>query len=340
MQGEWLAGGQSSLVPQTCMAAVMPPQVLADRDDCYCVLLHADVASSWQLVGPAAGPRAGSNSDGQPDDNNGAGGSSSEREAPAGESAEAAADALAGLSLNGSPKDAGASGSSSSSTDGTTAGPSRNSSSSLAEQQPQQQQQQPSAASRTSTRALGPSSQRQGGGGTCPSREVLVFSGFVGHSQLVAAMPPKVLGPLRRLFGEAGRTVVSRVLMRGPEGLGSADVVVTDLGSTPADGGHLGAAQAGSKVGVSRRGSSRGGPAPPLPKILQRTSLAARGLVDVARKVAQGGGGGDDSPADGSPRQAQHYPQQQLSCALMTLLVPVDMLATDILNALINTIGE
>eukprot|EP00887_Chlorella_sp_A99_P007371 scaffold2.g7371.t1 len=262
--------------PELCFAVdnfadTFQSLVLSDPNDCYCVLLHADVSSSWRP------PVGGAASGGSATSSSGRGGSTADP-------AAAASEALAGLSLRDSPADAGASGGGSGGRAGAAGG------------------------------SAPPVRWRSGEDGDLPAREVLVFSGFVSHSQLAGALAPKAADPLRRLFGgggEARAPDVRRVVMRGPEGLGGADVVVTNLGLAPPPGHAKGAAGGGAAVPGAVAPADRGGRSP-----LSR-------LVDAARRAAGGG-----------PSTAPAPPQRMLSCALTTLLVPVDLLAAAIFDAL------
>ncbi|GAB4820146.1 hypothetical protein N2152v2_007192 [Parachlorella kessleri] len=144
----------------------------------------------------------------------------------------------------------------------------------------------------------GGNSPAEAGKGAMP----LVFSGFVSHQLLADAMAPKLKGSALLGGGWAHKT--SRVVMRGPGGLGSADVAVTSL---PGPAGQQG-----------EDGGKKGGP------LLGRL---ARGVVEAARQAAGAAGVSGGSPV----------PPLRLKCALMTLLVPVDMLAVSILEALCET---
>lgn len=251
--------------------------VLSDPDDCYCVLLHADVRASWRPFEAAAVATHGGEGAAT-----GGGSGSSIADAVQLEAAD-----LAGLRLGDEPV---------------------GNSGSHGNQHWQRQQQRLRDA--------------------CPEREVQVFSGYVSHSQLAEAMANgRSGGPeaLRRLLGEPARKEVSRVLMRGPGGLGGADVAVTCLGPAASRGSHLGTSTSAASIG-NEGGGYNGGQRPivqgqrsPLPRLVQDL---ARGLAGVARKAA--------AVAAGEPPPLQ---PQQLSCALMTLLVPVEVLAAAILGA-------
>lgn len=144
-----------------------------------------------------------------------------------------------------------------------------------------------------------------GGPAAPPTAEVLLFSGYVGHAQISAALAGRLHSPLRALRGERADT--SRVRMRGPGGGGSAEVALTAL--APGDAGD-----AGISPGV-RPGA--GAPSP-VPKLLRGASRLARNVVQAARAAAEPRG-------EGPPR---------LRCALMTLAMPVDALAEYILQAM------
>ena len=175
--------------------------------------------------------------------------------------------------------------------------------------------------------------QRQGGGGT------LVFSGYVSHQQLTAALGSQLAGdPVRHVLraaaaaamgqqqraGEEQPLATCRVSMHGPRGQGAADVAVSSY--TPSDAGHLpSSAAAGAAQGCTSAGSSPGGK----PKLLQRAQLLARGVAAAAKQAAAQAAAGPKGSSGDRARELLH-----LRCALMSLMLPVDMLADCILPAL------
>lgn len=266
--------------------------------DCYCVLLHADVASSWRL--PAA--QAASSSSG-----GGAGVS------VAAADADAAAAGVAALGLSPPPPPSSSS----------AAGGSRPSSSdSLAGSM--QQQPQPQSA--------------------------VVFSGYVSHQQLTAALGSQLVGdPVQQMLRAAAAAsrrpqpagpgrgqqqredplATCRVSMRGPGGRGAADVAVSsflpaaDAGHLPGSASDLQQQQQQLAASPSASGSSSSGK----PGLFERAQLLARGVAAAARAAAaQAAGAG--AAADLDPGQLR------LRCSLMSLQVPVEALAEGILRAL------
>jgi hypothetical protein len=137
--------------------------VLHEADDCFCVLLHADVGGSWGAGGPGAA--RGVAGGGQ----RGGGGT-----------AEAAG---AGLGVS--------------------------------------------------------SGASVGGPQHSVPTEVLVFSGFVSCDHLASAVRGSGADQLQALFG-GGALATSQVLMRGPGGVGAADVAVTKLAATKAAAREVG----------------------------------------------------------------------------------------------------
>jgi hypothetical protein len=133
---------------------------------------------------------------------------------------------------------------------------------------------------------------------------VAVFTGFISCLQLATAMRSTIESPLRVLQGASGRPHTSKVLMRGPGGVGQAEVAVTCAR------GGAGAAEEAQ--------SDRKGPLTPQ-KALSIAKSMAKGVVEAAKAVAQMG----PAPTD-----------ERLQCALMTLEMPVDALAEQILKAL------
>ena len=181
----------------TCTAATLrthlarPLQVLRQPADCYCVMLHADVASSWRLpadAGTAADATSG---------------------------ADAAAAGIAALGLS----------------------------------DPQMALPPAGLASRHCSSGSMGSAVRQ------PPQSALMFSGYVSHQQLAAALGSQLAGdpvskvlraaaaaakaPQQRGGGQhAAPLATCRVSMRGPGGRGHADVAVSSFLPT-ADAGHL-----------------------------------------------------------------------------------------------------
>ncbi len=265
LQGQQL----KSLAPSPRHPAL---QVLRQPGDCYCVLLHADVARSWSL--PAA-------------------------------CASAAA-------ATGGPADAAAAG---------------------VEAQP---------SGRHSSRDGGEGSRGSDGGAGRPSfaqadKKVaaVMFSGFVSHAQLTGALGGQLAGDAVRQVlraaaaaargqpagapggRESAPLATCRVSMRGPGGRGAADVAVSSYlpqAGEPAPGA------AGGSTGAAAAQPSR-------PNLFERASLLARGMAAAAKQAAAGpnaAGGAAGVPVE----------ELQLRCALMALQVPVDMLASAILQAL------
>jgi hypothetical protein len=157
-----------------------------------------------------------------------------------------------------------------------------------------------------------------------------VFSGFVSHSQLTAALGGQLAGdPVRQVLRAAAAAkrgpqadalplATCRVGMRGPGGKGAADVAVSSF-EPSTDAGHLpgGGAAASPAMAAPLPGS------PGRPKLLERAQAVARGMVAAAKQAASPrGGGGPSAPID----------QLHLRCGLMALQVPVEMLAGAILE--------
>jgi hypothetical protein len=93
------------------------------------------------------------------------------------------------------------------------------------------------------------------GGGAAPRAGL--FSGYASHAQVVAALGPRLEGsPLRQLLGGGGGAP-RRVWMRGPGGVGGAEVAVSPAPRAVAGGA--------SPMGLflRRRGAARGSAAPP-----------------------------------------------------------------------------
>ena len=281
-------------------------QVLRLPADCYCVLLHADVAASWRLPAARAASGGGSSAAGDAD-------------------AAAAGMAALGLSQPPAPGSSSGTGGSRPSSSGSLAG------SSAAQQAPPQQQ------------------------------SAVVFSGYVSHQQLTAALGSQLLGdPVRQVLRAAAAAsrrpqqpgpgrgqqqqqqqqreqalATCRVSMRGPGGRGAADVAVSSY-PPAADAGHLpGSAsdlqqqqQQQQQLAASPSGSGRSsGSGSSRPGLFERAQLLARGVAAAARtaaaQAAGGGGGADLDPS-----------QLRLRCSLMSLQVPVEALAEGILRAL------
>jgi hypothetical protein len=95
-----------------------------------------------------------------------------------------------------------------------------------------------------------------GGGGGGAARRACLFSGYGSHAQVATALGPRPEGsPLRQLLGGGGGAP-RRVRMRGPGGVGGAEVAVSPAPRSVAGGA--------SPLGLlRRRGAPRGGGAPP-----------------------------------------------------------------------------
>lgn len=132
------------------------------------------------------------------------------------------------------------------------------------------------------------------------AHRVCLFSGYVSCRQLASALGGRLNNnsPLKALSGDTSRT--TKVLLRGPGGVGRADVAV----SADCEDGN----------------SSSGSGPPPLTNVLRAAAAAAKGVVGTVKAVARGDGSGDGAV--------------RLRCALMSLAVPVEALAEDILKAL------
>ncbi|KAL4451166.1 hypothetical protein ABPG77_009238 [Micractinium sp. CCAP 211/92] len=277
------AGTPQASYPDICFAVdpcddAVQSQVLRQPGDCYCVLLHADVARSWSL--PAACASAA---------------------AATGGPADAAAAGVEALRLG--------------------------------EAQP---------SGRRSSRDGGEGSRGSDGGAGRPSfaqadKKVaaVMFSGFVSHAQLTGALGGQLAGDAVRQVlraaaaaargqpagapsgRESAPLATCRVSMRGPGGRGAADVAVSSYlpqAGEPAPGA------AGGSTGAAAAQPSR-------PNLFERASLLARGMAAAAKQAAAGpntAGGAAGVPVE----------ELQLRCALMALQVPVDMLASAILQAL------
>lgn len=287
-----MAGGASTergLQRRCCLTApsrAASLQMLRLPHDCYAVLLHADTRHSWSLpASQAAG------SDGGPPEATAAA-AAVVADAPAAAAAAAAAAGIAGLSLSQQRRsDAGSSGS--------TAG-------------------------------------RQRSGGGASEESVAAFSGFVSHAQLTAALGNQLFGDGVRQVLRGSATAARgpqagggpqplaacRVSMRGPGGVGAADVAVSSF-EPAADTGHLGstAAATAGAPSAAPSGSGSSGSSPPN-KLFARAHAVARGVVAAAKQAAA-------PPPPGVPLDKLH-----LRCALMALQVPVDTLAAAILEGI------
>jgi hypothetical protein len=182
----------------------------------------------------------------------------------------------------------------------------------------------------------------------------VVFSGYVSHEQLRAALGSQLSGdPLRQVLraaaaaargqrqqaGDQQALATCRVSMKGPGGKGAADVAVSSYPLTP-DAGHLpGSPAAAAEQGPGRRRSSDGSTGS-RPKFFERAQLLAKGVAAAAKQAAaqaaspkpgSGGAAGGGAAGGGAGEQPQ---QLQLKCGLMSLMLPVDMLADSILQAL------
>ena len=287
----------SELLCRPCRPA---PQVLRLPGDCYCVLLHADVASSWRLPAVASSSGGG-----------GGGAAADEPEQPV-------ADAVRGMAALG-----------------------------LSEQRPSSGSLQDGSAASGSSGSMHsgsmPSSSVHGSsahGSPAQARpqSVVAFSGYVSHQQLTLALGSQLAGdPVRQVLraaaaaargqqrgsaaAEQGALATCRVSMRGPGGRGHADVAVSSY--PPAgDAGHLPGSLAPPPPPLPG-GSSRQGK----PLLLARAEQLARGVAAAAKQAA--------AQAAGDPRASRvEVEKLALKCALMSLQVPVDMLAECILRAL------
>lgn len=133
------------------------------------------------------------------------------------------------------------------------------------------------------------------------STGALVFNGYVSSRQLCKALRAQIESPLRALQGITSGKSASKVLMRGPGGIGSADVAVTHIRS-------------GQEVVSPSKTSSFF-----IPRFFRSAQTVARGVVEVARAASFSGGPAEDV---------------KLQCALMSLAVPVEALAEEILKAI------
>lgn len=243
------------------------PQVLRLPADCYCVLLHADVASSWRL--PAA--------------------------QAASDAVEAAADAaaagMATLGLSQQPGDAGSG-----------QGPGRttsrhNSSSSMGGSGASRPHQQPAAQSAVVFSGYVSHQQLAGALGSQlsgdPVQQVLRAAAAAARSpQRAAAQQGDGEQPL----------ATCRVSMRGPGGRGSADVAVSSY-PPASDAGHLPSSASEAALpqpapSISGRSGGGGG----RPKLFERAQLLARGVAAAAKQVAVQAAGGQGA-GDADPSQ-------------------------------------
>lgn len=124
---------------------------------------------------------------------------------------------------------------------------------------------------------------------------VLLFSGFVSHSQLEIAIGSKIKTPL---LGGSGASP-QKLIMKGPGGRGAAEVVVS---------------KADADLAVDTANKDQ-------PQLLRFASKVARGLAEAAKNLAQDNVIQEDIPLI-------------VRVALMTLCLPVESLAATILTAL------
>ena len=127
-------------------------------------------------------------------------------------------------------------------------------------------------------------------------RGAVVFNGYVSCRQLCKALRPQLESPLRALQSNS-----HRVLMRGPGGVGSADVAVTHIRSALPEGTQAKTSQFF------------------MPRAFRVAQNVVRGVVEAARAASFSGGSIEDV---------------KLQCALMSLAVPVEALAEEILKAI------
>ncbi|KAI3430577.1 hypothetical protein D9Q98_005170 [Chlorella vulgaris] len=290
------AGRPLTSYPDICFAVdtcddAFQNELLRNPTDCYCVLLHADLASSWRLPATQAVPSS---------------------ETPATNPARAATAQLAGLAL-GEQRHLGSGslqpphGSSQAGTAVADGGSSRSSEGSSRQWH---------------------SAQSEAGG----AEAAVTFSGYVSHEQLTAALGSQLLGgdPLHQVLraaaaaargaqqGQGQPLATCRVVMKGPAGGGVADVAVS---SFLPDGG---AAALSSPPQQQPQQPQQQPPSRSRPNLLARAQLLAKGVAAAAKQVPKRGGG-----AGGVPVEELH-----LRCALMTLQVPVELLADSILRAI------
>lgn len=176
----------------------------------------------------------------------------------------------------------------------------------------------------------------------------VMFSGYVSHVQLTSALGAQLAGDLVRQVlraaaaaargqpsgapggVESAPLATCRVSMRGPGGRGAADVAVT---SYPPQAAAPSTGSAGSSIGGGGGGSPAPGsagaasPQPSRPNLFGRASLLARGMAAAAKQAAAG-------PHAAGVAAGVPLEQLRLRCSLMALQVPVDMLASAILQAL------
>lgn len=278
----------------TQLDALLPPlatlmQVLRLPGDCYCVLLHADVASSWRMPAP------------QPNTSNGPGGAAADAADP---EVAGVQQGMVALDLSQSHQQA----SSGSLPGGSAAGSSGSVHSGSVHGSPRQARQQ----------------------------SVVAFSGYVSHQQLTAALGGQLAGdPVRQVLRAAAAAArgkqrggaaaepealaTCRVSMRGPGGRGHADVAVSSF-SPASDAGHLPAGMPQAPAPGSSGGQGK-------PLLFARAEQLARGVAAAAKQAA--------AQAAGDPRASGvDVEKLALKCALMSLQVPVDLLADAILRAL------
>lgn len=275
----------------------MTCQVLRQPGDCYCVLLHADVASSWRM--PALAPPSSSIGDD--------GHTAADVSDPA---VAAVEQGMAALGL------------------------------SQSEQRPSSGSLQGGLAASSSGSVHSSAYGSAQGGSPVQARpqSVVAFSGYVSHQQLTAALGRQLVGdPVRQVLraaaaaargkqrgsaaGEPEALATCRVSMRGPGGRGHADVAVSSF-SPAGDAGHL---PGGRPAALTPGSSSGGGQGKPL--LFAKAEQLARGVAAAAKQAA--------AQAAGDPRASGvDIEKLALKCALMSLQIPVDLLADAILRAL------
>lgn len=127
--------------------------------------------------------------------------------------------------------------------------------------------------------------------------------------QVLRAAAAAARGEQQAQQREAQPLATTRVTMRGPAGRGAADVAVSSY-APPGVGGAVPAGQQPA-AGGGRLG------------LFGRAALLVRGMAAAAKQAA--------GPKEGGTASVE---QLHLRCALMTLQVPVEMLADSILRAL------
>ena len=176
-------------------------------------------------------------------------------------------------------------------------------------------------------------SETPGEEGTGHSRMTL-FSGYVSYGQVSehirqsGQLLPRSLPPwFRGLMGQ-GRAVNGRekILMAGPGGVGQAEVAVQKqlLPQRMEDGAEGGAGGAGGTSGeVERRPGL-------LRSIMSSVASLLRDDEEEEKEEGVPPAGSDQRAHSGSDQQQQQ--PDQLQCALMSLWLPVDMIARNILR--------